>query len=139
MQAIVDVHRGPSDSGRERRGEKCRRIADIDPPTRVRIIALSPGDKTVFRGQPVAVSLLTVDPALNMQLGTAYLQAMLDRFGGSLPLAFAAYNAGPNRVDTWLADNGDPRPNGGDADSKAQKQMTEAGKALGVGVAQHGE
>ena len=44
-----------------------------------------------------------------MRLGTAYLQEMLERFGGSLVLAVAAYNAGPHRVDQWLAQNGDPR------------------------------
>ena len=65
-------------------------------------------------GQPIPragnwVVTLTTDAALNMRLGTAYLRAMLDRFGGSLPLAIAAYNAGPNRVDFWLAENGDPR------------------------------
>ena len=52
---------------------------------------------------------LTSDPAHNMRLGTAYLQQMLERFDGSLPLAVAAYNAGPRRVDEWLAQNGDPR------------------------------
>ena len=52
---------------------------------------------------------LTSDPAHNMRLGTAYLQEMLERFDGSLPLAVAAYNAGPHRVDEWLAQNGDPR------------------------------
>ncbi len=52
---------------------------------------------------------LTADPAQNMRLGTAYLREMLDRFDNSLPLALAAYNAGPNRVDEWLAENGDPR------------------------------
>ena len=59
----------------------------------------------------VATSLvsLTNDPAHNMRLGTAYLQEMLDRFGNSLPLAVAAYNAGPHRVDEWLPENGDPR------------------------------
>ena len=60
-------------------------------------------------GVPVNVPALTVDAARNMQLGTAYLKEMLDRFDGSLPLAAAAYNAGPHRVDQWLADNGDPR------------------------------
>ena len=59
----------------------------------------------------VATSLvsLTSDPLHNMRLGTAYLREMLDRFDGSLPLAVAAYNAGPHRVDEWLAENGDPR------------------------------
>src|SRR6185437_6316018 len=52
---------------------------------------------------------LTSDPGHNMQLGTTYEQEMLERFGGSLPLAVAAYNAGPHRVDQWLAANGDPR------------------------------
>ena len=52
---------------------------------------------------------LTSDPAHNMRLGTAYLREMLDSFDNSLPLAVAAYNAGPHRVDEWLADNGDPR------------------------------
>jgi peptidoglycan lytic transglycosylase len=52
---------------------------------------------------------LTSDPTHNMRLGTTYLREMLDRFESSLPLAVAAYNAGPNRVDEWLAENGDPR------------------------------
>ena len=55
---------------------------------------------------PVA---LTTDPAHNILLGTTYIKAMLEHFGGSLPLAVAAYNAGPHRVDQWLQTNGDPR------------------------------
>jgi len=47
------------------------------------------------------------DAALNMRLGTAYLARLLDRFG-ALPPAIAAYNAGPNRVQDWLAAAGDP-------------------------------
>ncbi|HEY0418183.1 MAG TPA: lytic transglycosylase domain-containing protein [Acetobacteraceae bacterium] len=54
---------------------------------------------------------LTADPGLNMRLGTAYLHELLDQFGGCVPLAVAAYNAGPNRVTDWLATNGDPRGN----------------------------
>ena len=49
------------------------------------------------------------EPAVNMRLGTAYLAGLLAQFGGSLPLAAAAYNAGPSRVAEWLAANGDPR------------------------------
>jgi soluble lytic murein transglycosylase len=60
-------------------------------------------------GVQTSLVSLTADPAHNMRLGTSYVQDMLTRFGGSLPLAVAAYNAGPHRVDEWLAANGDPR------------------------------
>jgi soluble lytic murein transglycosylase len=58
------------------------------------------------RGPPI---LLIANPTRNMQLGTAYVQELLTRYDGALPLTFAAYNAGPRRVDQWLADSGDPR------------------------------
>ncbi len=54
-------------------------------------------------------ALLTSDPRHNMTLGTAYLADQLAAFDQAIPLALAAYNAGPNRVTQWLADNGDPR------------------------------
>ncbi|HEX5033414.1 MAG TPA: transglycosylase SLT domain-containing protein, partial [bacterium] len=46
------------------------------------------------------------DPTYNIQVGTAELKAMLDRFGGSWPLAFSAYNAGPGRAKEWSASFG---------------------------------
>ncbi len=66
--------------------------------------------ETVSRqiGQPSTLAALTADPQLNMRLGTAYLAELSTRFG-SLPLALAAYNAGPNRVREWVEENGDPR------------------------------
>ena len=42
----------------------------------------------------------------NVQIGSAYLKMMLDRFKGNMVLATAAYNAGPHRVATWLAQIG---------------------------------
>jgi soluble lytic murein transglycosylase len=60
-------------------------------------------------GSPTSLVSLTEDPAHNMRLGTQYLAEMLQRFGNSLPLAIAAYNAGPHRVDEWLPQYGDPR------------------------------
>ena len=65
-------------------------------------------------GQPFQVAQLTQSPEVNMRLGAAYLDQMLERYGGTLPLAAAAYNAGPGRVDQWLGTYGDPR--GGDVD-----------------------
>ena len=41
-------------------------------------------------------------PTLNLTLGTAYLAQVLEEFGGNLPLALAAYNAGPQAVRRWL-------------------------------------
>jgi soluble lytic murein transglycosylase len=48
------------------------------------------------------------DPATNMALGTAYITGLIQSFGNCLPLAIAAYNAGPTNVANWLASNGDP-------------------------------
>jgi soluble lytic murein transglycosylase len=48
------------------------------------------------------------DPSQNMALGTAYLAGLIQQFGDCLPLAIAAYNAGPQNVANWLAENGDP-------------------------------
>ncbi|HEY6769356.1 MAG TPA: transglycosylase SLT domain-containing protein [Candidatus Sulfotelmatobacter sp.] len=42
-------------------------------------------------------------PAVNLQLGTRYFRGMVDKFGGSFEYALAAYNAGSDRVDDWLA------------------------------------
>ena len=60
-------------------------------------------------GTPVSLPSLTADAAQNMRLGTAYLEEVLTRFDNCIPLAAAAYNAGPARVAEWLGTNGDPR------------------------------
>ena len=49
------------------------------------------------------------DPSYNVRLGNGYFQRMMSYYGGSYPLAVAAYNAGPGNVNKWLAANGDPR------------------------------
>jgi soluble lytic murein transglycosylase len=60
-------------------------------------------------GTTVTPVALVFEPEQNMRLGTAFLRELLDRYGNALPLALAAYNAGPGRVDQWLVQNGDPR------------------------------
>jgi len=42
------------------------------------------------------------DPAVNVMLGAAHLKDLLTRFDGQLPLALAAYNAGPGAAQRWL-------------------------------------
>jgi len=58
---------------------------------------------------PFSVERLTADGTYNVLLGRAYLETLLDDFGGSYALAIASYNAGPGRVRQWLRDYGDPR------------------------------
>ncbi len=52
---------------------------------------------------------LAADPATNIRLGTSYLRALMDQYDNAVPLAVAAYNAGPRRVAEWIEANGDPR------------------------------
>jgi len=44
-----------------------------------------------------------LDPEMNIRLGCRYLRQMLDKVGGVPEYAFAAYNAGDNRVTDWEA------------------------------------
>lgn len=59
-------------------------------------------------GQPQPAAGALSDPDTNLTLGSAYMQTLLARYGGVVPYAVAAYNAGPHRVNRWLVDNGDP-------------------------------
>jgi soluble lytic murein transglycosylase len=58
---------------------------------------------------PYRPAALLSDTNYNMQLGMTEYRGHLDRYGGSLVLAAASYNAGPNNAKKWLAANGDPR------------------------------
>jgi soluble lytic murein transglycosylase len=42
------------------------------------------------------------DPAIGVPLGAAYLRELIDKYAGNLPLALAAYNAGPAAVERWM-------------------------------------
>lgn len=57
---------------------------------------------------PYEQARLLTDPDYNIRLGSAYLAGLIHRFGGSLVMALAGYNAGPHRAQSWARDNGDP-------------------------------
>ncbi len=44
-------------------------------------------------------------PAINLKLGTYYLRALLDQWGGKWEQTLASYNAGKSRVNDWITWN----------------------------------
>lgn len=56
-----------------------------------------------------STDMLVRHPEHNVKLGSAYLQSLVRRYDGAYILAIAAYNAGPSRVNSWIASFGDPR------------------------------
>jgi len=48
------------------------------------------------------------DRDINIAIGTGYLKLILDDFSGSMPMAAAAYNAGPSRPRSWRGQTGSP-------------------------------
>ena len=76
------------------------------------LMQLMPGTAAGVAGKlqlPFSLARLTTDGVYNIMLGRSYIETMIDDFGGSYPLAIAAYNAGPGRVRQWLREFGDPR------------------------------
>ena len=55
-----------------------------------------------------------LNPDKNIALGAHYLSELLERFNNNIVLATAAYNAGPHRVDRWLANEHYPENIPGD-------------------------
>lgn len=82
--------------------------AAISPARAVGLAQLLPSTAQGISGDPgMSVRRLT-DTATNLTLGARYLRLQLDRFGGDLRLALAAYNAGPGAARRWVGLDADP-------------------------------
>jgi len=74
--------------------------SDFDP----RAVS-SAGARGLMQLMPENIKTLKIknpfDPRENIMGGARYLKHLIDRFGGKLPLALAAYNAGPGVVEQY--------------------------------------
>jgi soluble lytic murein transglycosylase len=94
VEAIISVESSGRPFSRSRKG--AIGLMQIMPATAAEIAA-------AFGIHRVTEEMLR-DPDLNIHIGTAYLARLLSRFH-ALELALAAYNAGPTKVQEWLAKN----------------------------------
>ena len=88
----------------------------VSPAGAMGMMQLMPATaKNIARQAGVSYSTRQLEnPDYNIRIGTYYLQELLERYNDSYPLAIAAYNAGPSRVDSWIKTFGDPRNGGAD-------------------------
>lgn len=76
----------------------------VSPASAVGLMQLMPSTaERAAREMEMGLDLGTLkSPEVNLKLGSFYLAKLLRIFEGSLPLATAAYNAGPKAVSRWL-------------------------------------
>ncbi len=89
--------------------EESRYEAGVISPSRaVGLAQLLPSTAQSLTGDSTMTLHRLKDPAVNLRLGARYLRLQLDRFGGDVRLALAAYNAGPGAARRWVGLDDDP-------------------------------
>ncbi len=74
-----------------------RGLLQMIPPTSAKVAAGT--------GEPFFPDQL-YDPDVNIRLGAMYIGSLFKKFGGEVPLAAGAYNAGPRAMTRWCTQHG---------------------------------
>ena len=75
----------------------------------MQLVPATAAEQAQKMGLPASpASRLTDDPIWNVTLGSGFVERLRAAYGGSAPLAVAAYNAGPGNVRRFIALNGNP-------------------------------
>lgn len=74
--------------------ESAYRADAVSPKGAIGLMQLMPATAARYGADPM-------DPAQNVEAGTAYLRDLLLQYKGDVALALAAYNAGPGAVDRY--------------------------------------
>jgi peptidoglycan lytic transglycosylase len=90
IAAIINQESGFSD---QTSSAGARGLMQITPETGDQIERLSGGETFVYDD--------LANPDLNIRYGTFYFRHLLDRFEGNEVAALAAYNGGPENVESW--------------------------------------
>lgn len=94
VAAVIDVESGFVPDSRSHRGAVG--LMQVLPET-ARFVASRPG-------RPSPSPERIGEAEVNIAYGSAYLAYLVERHGGDLPLALAAYNAGESRLAAWRAE-----------------------------------
>lgn len=80
----------------------------VSPAHAVGLAQLLPSTAREMAGDRSLGAAGLTEPATNLRLGAQYLRVQLNRFGGDVRLALAAYNAGPGSARGWARLDQDP-------------------------------